>query len=480
MQKVNSLGAAREPEERASQRYAPPCESCEVLSVLRRDVSQPVAEADAIERPRLRNSAASINARSPRPTSGFSRECYLASCVEVYHELLQMQRLVIHAAMLQELSIMKNGTDLPEITKAHCHVTDVERPSRVFLSAFAVHFGGGLVLLKALVQGLGTSLEDALIDDRARHDVPVDPSMVRVRYVPRSLVARFIGLMALASRTRRGDVLFCFNSLPPLRKPLGRVVNYVHAPYIVGADPQVRYQWLSALRQWIERIWFRAGVANCDEVWVQTPTMAHAIRSAYPGIVVQVVPFVDDQLAEALRAHSSHRVPESQANYAAHSFFYPADGVAHKNHSNLLKAWALLAADGRFPQLLLTLRPDEMDAALLGASLRKNELPSVTNLGRLPRQRVLDQLSQSSALIFPSRAETLGLPLLEARALGVPILASERDFVRDVCEPAHSFDPNSPASIASAVQRFVQGRVPLTGKYFSAGELVRRLTGCAS
>jgi glycosyltransferase involved in cell wall biosynthesis len=371
--------------------------------------------------------------------------------------------------------------DWRKTIKAGGHVTTDERPSRVFLSAFAVHFGGGLVLLKALVQGLGTSLEDALIDDRARRDVPVDPGTVRVRYVPRSLVARFVGLMAQASRTRRGDVLFCFNSLPPLRKPLGRVVNYVQAPYIVGADPQVRYQWLSALRQWIERIWFRAGVANCDEVWVQTPTMAHAIRAAYPGTVVQVVPFVDDQLAEALGAHSSHGVaPESQASFAAHSFFYPADGVAHKNHSNLLKAWALLAADGRFPQLLLTLRPDEMDAAVLGAGLRKGDLPSVTNLGRLPRQRVLDRLGQSSALIFPSRAETFGLPLLEARALGVPILASERDFVRDVCEPAHSFDPNSPASIASAVQRFVQGRVPLTGKYFSAGELVRRLTGCAS
>ncbi|NPC55767.1 glycosyltransferase [Caenimonas soli] len=355
-------------------------------------------------------------------------------------------------------------------------MTGNERPGRVFLSAFAVHFGGGLVLLKALVQGLGGSLKDALIDERAGAEISIHPETVSVQYVRRSMIARWLGLMALSARTRPGDVLFCFNSLPPVRRPLGRVVNYVHAPYIVGRDPQVRYQWFSALRQSIERMWFRAGVRNCDEVWVQTPTMARAMRAAYPGTVVHVVPFVDDQLAEALRALAADDPKAgASADHAAHSFFYPADGVAHKNHPNLLKAWTLLAADGLYPKLFLTLRPGEMEAALLGAGVRSGELPSVENLGRLPRQEVLERMSQSSALIFPSRAETLGLPLLEARALGVPILASERDFVRDVCEPAQSFDPGSPASIACAVRRFVEGQVAPTTQYYSADELVQRL-----
>ena len=45
--------------------------------------------------------------------------------------------------------------------------------------------------------------------------------------------------------------------------------------------------------------------------------------------------------------------------------------------------------------------------------------------------------------------------LLEARALGVPVLAPERDYVRDVCEPRQTFDPASPRSIADAVRRFL-------------------------
>ncbi|MGH8848481.1 MAG: glycosyltransferase, partial [Polaromonas sp.] len=36
-----------------------------------------------------------------------------------------------------------------------------------------------------------------------------------------------------------------------------------------------------------------------------------------------------------------------------------------------------------------------------------------------------------------------------------PILASELDYVRDVCSPVQTFDPASPVSIARAVKRFL-------------------------
>ena len=39
--------------------------------------------------------------------------------------------------------------------------------------------------------------------------------------------------------------------------------------------------------------------------------------------------------------------------------------------------------------------------------------------------------------------ESFGLPLLEASSIDLPIIASESDYVRDVCEPAQTFDPNS-------------------------------------
>jgi hypothetical protein len=45
--------------------------------------------------------------------------------------------------------------------------------------------------------------------------------------------------------------------------------------------------------------------------------------------------------------------------------------------------------------------------------------------------------------------------LIEARQAGLPILASELDYVRDVIDPEQTFYPGSPTSIARAVNRFI-------------------------
>ena len=84
----------------------------------------------------------------------------------------------------------------------------------------------------------------------------------------------------------------------------------------------------------------------------------------------------------------------------------------------------------------------------------------IINLGWLPQSEVLLQYQSCRSLIFPSLRESFGLPLLEASKLNIPILASELDYVYDVCEPEQTFDPSSPQSIARAVTRFLKIKPP--------------------
>jgi glycosyltransferase involved in cell wall biosynthesis len=63
--------------------------------------------------------------------------------------------------------------------------------------------------------------------------------------------------------------------------------------------------------------------------------------------------------------------------------------------------------------------------------------------------------NQVGALIYPSTFESFGLPLIEARQAGLPVLASELDYVRDILDPEQVFDPESAISIARAVKRFI-------------------------
>jgi glycosyltransferase involved in cell wall biosynthesis len=105
--------------------------------------------------------------------------------------------------------------------------------------------------------------------------------------------------------------------------------------------------------------------------------------------------------------------------------------------------------------LALTLAQSETSLLTIIDVLRAKYGLEVYNLGDLPHKELLNLYDTSRALIYPSLTESFGLPLIEASALGIPIVASELDYVRDVCKPIETFDPTSEVSIARAVRRYL-------------------------
>jgi glycosyltransferase involved in cell wall biosynthesis len=173
--------------------------------------------------------------------------------------------------------------------------------------------------------------------------------------------------------------------------------------------------------------------------------MAKALRDWYgPGSVdIEILPF-----AVPLEARQSERE-------RLFDFVYVADGEAHKNHRTLVEAWVRLKQRGLTPSLALTL--SKRDTALKQWVALQAETYGlrISDLGVVSHAEIANLYSQASALVFPSLSESFGLPLIEARESGLTILAGELDFVRDVCEPAETFDPTSPVSLERAVLRFL-------------------------
>ena len=65
----------------------------------------------------------------------------------------------------------------------------------------------------------------------------------------------------------------------------------------------------------------------------------------------------------------------------------------------------------------------------LKAEAEETKLP-IEFIGPVPRTQLFEEYA-SSILVFPSYIETIGLPLLEARSVGAPILASDCLYARD-------------------------------------------------
>ncbi|MDP3809768.1 MAG: glycosyltransferase [Hydrogenophaga sp.] len=304
----------------------------------------------------------------------------------------------------------------------------------------------------------------ALLDSRL--DISMVPESVAIRTVSPTILGRLLAEWRLMKLAGSADTVLCFGNLPPLLRNNGAVTVFLQNRYIFGNRDLRAFSVGKRLRIRLERAWFAMRVdARRMSIYVQTPSMAEEMLRE-TGIKACVFPFAPS---------TAKTVSISEA--PRFDFIYVASGEPHKNHAQLIEAWKLLGRQGLFPSLCLTLDPvvhPELVHALERAT--QDHGLQITNLGVVSLAEIEHCYQRSRALIYPSTLESFGLPLIEAAALGLPILASELDYVRDVVSPAASFDPNSALSIARAVKRFLrQGDEPQ--KIFSSADFLREIQG---
>jgi len=182
-------------------------------------------------------------------------------------------------------------------------------------------------------------------------------------------------------------------------------------------------------------------------VIVQSPSMAREAALHVSNGCIKVMPFVPEMLQKGLRV---------DAPICKYDFVYVASGEPHKNHKRLIEAWEILGAEGVFPSLALTVDEDQHGKLAEHIRLKSDAAGlRISNIGVIPRHQMPLLYAESSALIYPSLFESYGLPLIEASQAGLPLVAAESDYVRDVCAPAVTFDPASAVSIARAVKRYL-------------------------
>jgi glycosyltransferase involved in cell wall biosynthesis len=99
---------------------------------------------------------------------------------------------------------------------------------------------------------------------------------------------------------------------------------------------------------------------------------------------------------------------------------------------------------------------------------RASALPNVRLMGRLARSEVFAQLQNARMLVFPSQCyEGLGNSLLEAFAMGVPVVASALGAPLEVLERGNLgslFQAGNPDSLTQAVKRALDSEPELRAK----------------
>lgn len=304
-----------------------------------------------------------------------------------------------------------------------------------------MHIGGGLTLLQALYSARNFNVDWEQLDIRVRDRLPL--TQVKRYYVMPSIISRLTAEWRLWRRVTKDDVVLCFHGLVPLLPLKGEVTVYLQNRILLSRSSLSGYPLKTKVRLWGERCLVRLLAGRIKKFIVQTPSMAEQAKAFLgEGTPVVICPFV-------IPSQEAPEVREKDFD-----FVYVASSDSHKNHHNLLLAWCLLAQQSLWPSLALTI-PYDSALAIQIEDLKERWNLKIVNLGQIIPMQVRSLYSASGALIYPSTNESLGLPLIEASQQGLPVLASELDYVRDVVVPVETFDPLSHVSIARAVKRYL-------------------------
>ncbi len=138
--------------------------------------------------------------------------------------------------------------------------------------------------------------------------------------------------------------------------------------------------------------------------------------------------------------------------------FYPAYSWPHKNHLGLLDALALLRdRHGLSIPVVLSGGQNAHFAAIQRRIARLGLDDQVVCVGFVSPLELVSLYRLCTGMIFPSKFEGWGLPILEAFAAGAPVACARiSPLVELVGEAALLFDPDDTAQIAAAAARLWQ------------------------
>ena len=319
----------------------------------------------------------------------------------------------------------------------------------LYICAFRVHQGGGVTLLVNLLEMPYEKKTIFLLDTRLDLSKVTFGKNVHTRLISPSIRSRILSELWLCRATTTNDTILCFANLPLLFNVKAKVVVFLQNRFLIDNNTLTGFKFFVKLRIFVERLWFRSRINTVDKFVVQTLSMKALLsRLCNTNLITVAAFFPSNSVYKRSLKATTNKLKKDLC------FLYVASGDPHKNHVNLIYAWCLLADEGIFPQLILTI--DSRKYTKLCEFIDENILINQLYIKNIYNIDSVNELyEKADVLIYPSLVESFGIPIIEARSFKLPVLASELDYVRDLIDPEESFDPNSPVSISRAVKRYM-------------------------
>ena len=159
------------------------------------------------------------------------------------------------------------------------------------------------------------------------------------------------------------------------------------------------------------------------------------------------------QKSEVIPASSSQN---NQAPY----FLFIGRVEERKNVSRIIEAFTFLKEKTELPHRLLLVGKPGYGYEEIKNKIEKSKYQNqIRELGYVNENEKWELLKKADVLLFPSLYEGFGLPILEAQAVGVPVITSTTSSLPEIAgEGAFLVDPLSTEALIEAMERLVTNK----------------------
>jgi len=177
----------------------------------------------------------------------------------------------------------------------------------------------------------------------------------------------------------------------------------------------------------------RFSLKSNSYIIVQTEWMRDAVLQQFkwnPSKIVIIKPYI--------KRISIEEIVNLNFNDNKFHIFYPANTYIHKNHEIIVNALKDIKDSEReiYKNLIIHFTFDgnlgNRNAKLINLIKKLKVNEHIRYEGKMPYDNVLSFYKSCDLMVFPSYIETFGLPLIEAASFGMPILAADMNYSREV------------------------------------------------
>lgn len=274
------------------------------------------------------------------------------------------------------------------------------------------------------------------------------------------------------SKKLKADVWFSLHDMSPRVKCAKQYV-YCHnpSPFYTSSFSDFRLDKKFFLFTKFYKYLYKINICQNEAVIVQQSWMADKFCQWYNiNNIIVARPSNDNSLLENKNKQLSQKIPNKPV------FLYPAVPRVFKNFDILLQSLQIIKnchpeLYGSFViQLTFMEGFNKCGDDFIKKCKEVNE-KNIKFIGFKSKEEMFQLYSsECDYLIFPSKLETWGLPLTEAKSFQIPILAADLPYAHETIgtyDNASFFDADNAIMLASKIEKIVSGHNVFTHHYFA-------------